>query len=549
MNEKKIKESKQQFQFLAELCNNIIYENNFLEEKKVQYNKYLNIIKNILKEKNNNLNIKKELKQFHDSLKKSNNSLKKENNNLYNKLCSFQDKISKDGSFSDKQKLTNAKSDNLLLIYQLKEKEYIIKRLHKAIESMRINKYFKESKRESSVNNKWGQYYITLNLNDFGQKLMGQCENFIQYNNKCFKKKKKKNRLTYKKNCLNEVINFFTKELGSKNKIKESDNKIKNSNKNNKKLLMQTMILQNEKELSLFEGKEDYLDENLCIDKERENNENDFNNTTNNTTQYLEDIGLNKNINTETKNKKNKKKNSKIDFLTVDELFDINNHEGKEEAIIDDELHSDDDTKFETKIKPLKKIGIHYIPKIKKQVPLINLSQIEYNKQKVMNEADLYSFQRRKYINQNVDENIKSMKKRVNKYKYKCKLNKKKVNVFENYAKNIENNYKVLKPLKVQSSLGGVKIPKIQNFFMNGFNNKNENAFEDIDLGDDDSDNLDEEDIDNTTYNATYSNNKISISAKNNIQIYNLNNKKMKIKDTSDKIREEINKLTRANSK
>ena len=549
MNEKKIKESKQQFQFLAELCNNIIYENNFLEEKKVQYNKYLNIIKNILKEKNNNLNIKKELKQFHDSLKKSNNSLKKENNNLYNKLCSFQDKISKDGSFSDKQKLTNAKSDNLLLIYQLKEKEYIIKRLHKAIESMRINKYFKESKRESSVNNKWGQYYITLNLNDFGQKLMGQCENFIQYNNKCFKKEKEKNRLTYKKNCLNEVINFFTKELGSKNKIKESDNKIKNSNKNNKKLLMQTMILQNEKELSLFEGKEDYLDENLCIDKERENNENDFNNTTNNTTQYLEDIGLNKNINTETKNKKNKKKNSKIDFLTVDELFDINNHEGKEEAIIDDELHSDDDTKFETKIKPLKKIGIHYIPKIKKQVPLINLSQIEYNKQKVMNEADLYSFQRRKYINQNVDENIKNMKKRVNKYKYKCKLNKKKVNVFENYAKNIENNYKVLKPLKVQSSLGGVKIPKIQNFFMNGFNNKNENAFEDIDLGDDDSDNLDEEDIDNATYNATYSNNKISISAKNNIQIYNLNNKKMKIKDTGDKIREDINKLTRANSK
>ena len=40
-----------------------------------------------------------------------------------------------------------------------------------------------------------------------------------------------------------------------------------------------------------------------------------------------------------------------------------------------------------------------------------------------------------------------------------------------------------------------------------------------------------------------------SIFAKNNIQIYNLNNKKMKIKDTGDKIREEINKLTRANSK
>ena len=49
------------------------------------------------------------------------------------------------------------------------------------------------------------------------------------------------------------------------------------------------------------------------------------------------------------------------------------------------------------------------------------------------------------------------------------------MNVFENYAKNIENNYKVLKPLKVQSSLGGVKVPKIQNFFMNGFNGNNKN--------------------------------------------------------------------------
>ena len=70
------------------------------------------------------------------------------------------------------------------------------------------------------------------------------------------------------------------------------------------------------------------------------------------------------------------------------------------------------------------------------------------------------------------------------KYKHICKLNKKKVKVFENYAKNIENNYKALKPLKIQSSLGGVKIPKIQKFF------ENENNFDidNIDLGDDDSD-------------------------------------------------------------
>ena len=540
MNEKKIKDSKLQIQCLAELCINQISENKFLEEKKELYNKHLNFIKSILINKSNTLNIKKEITQLRDTLLLSNTSLKNENKILNNKLSLYQDNISKEGSFSEKQKLINAKSDNLLLIYQIKEKNDIIKRLSNALESLRINKYFKESKRESSVNNKWGHYYITLNLNNLAEKMIYQCQNFIQYNNKCFKKEKEKTQINDKKKYLNELINFYRNELGDKIKT-EGSKKIKNSNKNNKKLLTQTMILKNEKELSLFEGKDDYLNDNLLINKEVNNNLN-----VNKTTQFEEDENqINKYISHEIK-KKTKHKNSKFNFLTVDELFDVNNHEGKEEAIIDDELHSDEDLIFETKIKPLKKIGIHYLPKIKKQVPFINLSQIEYNKQKVMNEADLYSLQRRKFKNQNVDENIKNIKKKVKKYKYKCKLNKKKMNVFENYAKNIENNYKALKPLKIQSSLGGVKIPKIQNFFTNGINN-NDNMLDDIDLGDDDMDNLEEDELDinnNETYTGT-----ITIGDKSNIHIYNLNKKNLKQKESDKKIREDLNKLNRINSK
>ena len=540
MNEKKIKDSKLQIQCLAELCINQISENKFLEEKKELYNKHLNFIKSILINKSNTLNIKKEITQLRDTLLLSNTSLKNENKILNNKLSLYQDNISKEGSFSEKQKLINAKSDNLLLIYQIKEKDDIIKRLSNALESLRINKYFKESKRESSVNNKWGHYYITLNLNNLAEKMIYQCQNFIQYNNKCFKKEKEKTQINDKKKYLNELINFYRNELGDKIKT-EVSKKIKNSNKNNKTLLTQTMILKNEKELSLFEGKDDYLNDNLLINKEVNNNLN-----VNKTTQFEEDENqINKYISHEIK-KKTKHKNSKFNFLTVDELFDVNNHEGKEEAIIDDELHSDEDLIFETKIKPLKKIGIHYLPKIKKQVPFINLSQIEYNKQKVMNEADLYSLQRRKFKNQNVDENIKNIKKKVKKYKYKCKLNKKKMNVFENYAKNIENNYKALKPLKIQSSLGGVKIPKIQNFFTNGINN-NDNMLDDIDLGDDDMDNLEEDELDinnNETYTGT-----ITIGDKSNIHIYNLNKKNLKQKESDKKIREDLNKLNRINSK
>ena len=546
MNEQKIKISKKQIQSLAELCINEINENKFLLEKKERYNKHLNFIKSILTNKTNPLNIKQNITQLRDTLLLSNKTLKNEQKNLNNKLLLYADNISKESSFSEKQKLTNAKSDNLLLIYQLKEKEDIIKRLHNSLNTLKINKFFKEAKRESSINDKWGQYYITLNLNDLAEKMIYQCQNFIQYNNKCFKKEKEIGQIRDKKNCLNELINYYNNELGNNFKKEEKYKKIKNSNKKNKNLLMQTMILKNEKELSLFEGKEDYLNEHLLLDKENNNIDINDNLNINNITHYIEKSEIGKSINIDSKIKKHKIHNSKIDFLTVDELFDVNNHEGKEEAIIDDELHSDEDMIFEKSIKPLKKIGIHYMAKIKKQVPFINLSQIEYNKQKIMNEADLYSLQRRKFNYLNVDENIKNMKKKVKKYKYKCKLNKKKMNVFENYAKNIENNYKALKPLKIQSSLGGVKIPKIQNFFMNGINDdKNKDMFNDIDLGDDNSDNSEEVEDDNN--NETY-NGGISISYKNNIQIYNLNNKNFDHKNNDKKIRDDINIINRANS-
>ena len=337
-------------------------------------------------------------------------------------------------------------------------------------------------------------------------------------------------------------------------------------------MLTKTMILTNDNELSLFDQKEDNLfGENLLIDEEKKKAEEIYNDADKNIANdqnnlytsvlvdnqnyeslfkyYSQDI-MDKN----NKNSKNIKK-QKMNFLTVDELFDVNNIEGKSEAIIDDELHSDDEVVFEKKIKPLKKISIHYLPKIKGQVPKINLSQIEFNKKKVMNEADLYSMQRRKFQMDNLDENIRTMKKKINKIKHICKTNKKKVNAFENYAKNMESNYKVLKPLKFQSSLGGAKIPKIQNFFHNGGGNHDMiNEIDDIDLGDDDSDDLGDEDLDNNINNTeTNIKRKISISDKDNVHVKNkysnLMNEKSNIekKVSGKKVHHSSN--NRANSK
>ena len=575
MKEKQKKESKQQIQSLAELAINKIYENKFLEEQKERYTKQINFIKNILinnskientDNSKKNLILIEKIKDFCNSLVSSNNELEKEKKKLNNKLSSYKDDLLNDHSIN-KQSLTNIQLDNLLLTYQLKEKDDIIKALSKSIESQKDSKYFKEPKREVSTNNKWGDYYLQLNLNNTSEKMMLENQNFISFNNKCYKKEKEKNKINEKKKYFNDVIKYFENYLG-KNSSKDADissNIIKNNNTKNirdkksykeKKMLTQTMILTNDNELSLFDQKEDNLfDENLLIDEEKKkaeekNDKLDKNIIDNQNNIYTSVIVDNQNYESlfkyysqdiVDKNNKNSKKNKKqkINFLTVDELFDINNHEGKSEAIIDDELHSDDEVVFEKKIKPLKKICIHYMPKIKGQVPKINLNQIEFNKKKVMNEADLYSMQRRKFQMDNLDENIKTMKKKIKKIKHTCKINRKKVNALEKFDKDMESNYKVLKPLKIQSSLGGVKIPKIQNFFQSrggNFNKINEIDDIDIDLGDDDSDDLGEEDFEyNTNNTETNNKRKISISDKDNIHVKNKYSKMMNEKSNIEK--------------
>ena len=573
MKEKQKKESKQQIQSLAELAINKIYENKFLEEQKERYTKQINFIKNILinnsKLENNdnskkNLILMEKIKDFYNSLVSSNYDLEKEKKKLYNKLSSYKDDLLNDHSIN-KQSLTNIQLDNLLLTYQLKEKDDIIKALNKSIESQKDSKYFKESKREVSTNNKWGEYYLQVNLNNTSEKMMLESQNFISFNNKCYKKENEKNKINEKKKYFNDVIKYFESYLykNSSNDENISSNIIKNNNNKNfrdkksykeKKMLTKTMILTNDNELSLFDQKEDNLfGENLLIDEEKKKAEEKYDDADNNITNIQNNIYtsvLVDNQNYESlfkyysqdmvgKNNKNSNKNKKrkINFLTVDELFDVNNHEGKSEAIIDDELHSDDEIVFEKKIKPLKKISIHYMPKIKGQVPKINLSQIEFNKKKVMNEADLYIMQRRKFQMDNVYENIRTMKKKIKKIKHICKTNKKKVNAFEKYAKNMESNYKVLKPLKIQSSLGGAKIPKIQNFFHSGGGNHDMiNEIDDIDLGDDDSDDLGEEDFEyNTNNTETNIKRKISISDKDNIHVKNKYSKMINEKSNIEK--------------
>ena len=70
-----------------------------------------------------------------------------------------------------------------------------------------------------------------------------------------------------------------------------------------------------------------------------------------------------------------------------------------------------------------------------------------------MNEADLYSLQRRKFLSKDIDEQIKEMALRKKEILHKCKINVKKIIAMKNFSKDMQNNYNILKPLKLKTSV------------------------------------------------------------------------------------------------
>ena len=99
---------------------------------------------------------------------------------------------------------------------------------------------------------------------------------------------------------------------------------------------------------------------------------------------------------------------------------------------------------------------------LRKDVPLINLSQIEFNKIKVINEADAYSFQKRKLEQNNITWQIKNFKKQIKNLEKQISINKKKLKVIHNFIEDVKYNYKLLRPIKVQSSAAGNPVTYIR---------------------------------------------------------------------------------------
>jgi hypothetical protein len=152
--------------------------------------------------------------------------------------------------------------------------------------------------------------------------------------------------------------------------------------------------------------------------------------------------------------KKIKKKKSTKEiikgFKKVEDLFDISS---EEEKIIDDELHSDDESVFENRISQPVQLSKTYLSEVRQFIPHINLTQIEYNKLKIIGEEDLYSLQRRKYKNQNIDGNIKDFKKKIEKMNDKITVIKLKEKAMKDYLEKYKENYETFRPLRTQTSV------------------------------------------------------------------------------------------------
>jgi len=475
---------KEQIISLAGEAKNKINQNRILSAQIDNYNNHIKLIKSFMNKysennklteslSNDNTNSKKnkfikdEFKNYYQQLKQSVEELREATKKIKQKYETNND-IYFDDSDGDNLNYKQIQVDAFILSYSLEQKINIIKKLKESIHFSKDYNIFREPKRETLINTKYSEDYID-DINQENQRYcLYEIKQFNKYYNKCQKKIKKINNCKNKINLFKQIIKYFEQINNEKTKNNKTISSI-NSKNNNKNIINSNKIVKNKKIIT----KKNYKSENdnnfyntINPNTYGNLNNDDFGNNLEDLNTYETDQTFNfgKNINNnllsltnnsfKNNSKKNESKNlKKINLPTVEELFDLTNNEGEKEAIIDDELHSDEEIVFETKIKPKKKINVDYLPKIKKEIPNLYLSQIEFNKSKVMNEADLYSYQRRKFQMQNVDENIKMMKKKKKIIKRRCKINEKKYETIQNFAKECENDYNRLKAIKVQMSM------------------------------------------------------------------------------------------------
>ena len=408
--------------------------------------------------------------KYKEQLSVLNSKLREEINKNNKKQENILNNIRQDLSLAN-QTLTQFSVDNFILNNTIDKFNWRIKTLNGNIESSKKYDIFREPKRETEMEIKQSRNTIVLVNLENQQKMLSFCRSYENYKTKNIKKEKQIKIYKQKKSIFKNLIKFYGDKLyGDDNKILDDINKkneqnskekvditkrIKTNPVNKKMFPMITKNNLEDKDIATINEKEED-ESNLNEKNESKNKSNDNDETLLNKTSLIidNDTSLFKNIYNEKdkENAVNKGKRKKINILKIDELLDIDNISVENEEIIDDELNSDDEVFFEKKIKPKKKISTDFLNNIKKEVPSINLSQIEFNKLKVINEADAYSLQRRNFEQGNINGKIKNIRLQIKSLSKKVSMNKKKLDAIHNFIEDVKYNYKLLRPIKVQTS-------------------------------------------------------------------------------------------------
>ena len=512
---------------LANEANLKIKINKQLSDIIIIYKNQINEIKKIInKNKEENFSAPKKDKQniqlileYISKIKLLKNKFNEEIAKLTEKINEFKTKLF--NNYSNNRPLDKQELDNFILQNTLIKLNNDTLRYNLSLKSIREFSVFREPKRDSSVDKKNGEYYIyDISIDEQRNMLQtSRAFNILQNKSKGYLKKiKEKNKKIEKLKYFIEKLKKNINKLPTLKKYESSENvfsqiedirtSVKLEKNNNKKKFKEDETSfeyninnkyfkrKHSKKNSPKRKYSKHFDDNLESDEDKNEHNNSFVeirskninlplinkfNEENEENEDENEENMNKNNNYIYHYKRDNSKKTKFNLISKEELFEISNYEGKNEAIIDDELHSNDETKFETKVIPNKKIVNDYLNQIKKEVPSLNFSQIEFNKAKIMNEADLYSLQRRNFDEKNLDGRIANTKKRIKKLTKKIKINDQKLMAMKNYIEEIKANYKLLRPLKIKSTVEGGDIDfKIQNLLgkrsgnINSNNNKKE---------------------------------------------------------------------------
>ena len=403
---------------LASEANEIMAENKYYYKKLSLYEKYIAMTKDVITKLLSNNDTESALETFDkyiEEIQKDYDNMNKlyEEKELpeYNNLM--------DNCFSEislgKPLLEKERNTKFYLEYSKLEKDDIIKDLKRSIKKSKEFQLFREPSRYTLIKMKEGAKEIEKTTNELQQNMLYELK-------KC--------------NKFKERIIKYNKQI---KEIEKNIDILKNKNKPKKDSDSNISIDYNEIRLEpeFFKGKNDLkYSYNVGIF-------NGFGFNSHNK-KFKEDNKSEGGSEDRKKKKNDRKKRGEAiipEFQKVEDLFEISDVETDKENMIYDELNSDEEIVFSTKIRqPIKLTEFHF-DDVKKEVPEINLAQIEYNKMKVVKEDDLYSLQRRKYKSQNIDNNIKELKKDIEKLEQQIELVKQKEKIMKDYIEKVKKKY------------------------------------------------------------------------------------------------------------